>query len=118
MLCLMGWALCLMAGAWVWHGSVCGWRACGGVAAVVATGVAARGRCWVMRLQNGWTAVMLAAQNGHESTAGLLLDRGADVEARTSVRLWCALQSLTSSRKSVVALPCMAFSLLPELTTC
>ena len=85
MLCLMGWALCLMAGAWVWHGSVCGWRACGGVAAVVATGVAARGRCWVMRPQDGWTAVMAAAFNGHESTAGLLLDRGADVEARNKV---------------------------------
>ena len=28
---------------------------------------------------------MLAAQNGHKSTAGLLLDRGADVEARDKV---------------------------------
>ena len=38
-----------------------------------------------MRLQDGWTAVMVAAQNGHESTVGLLLDRGADVEARNKV---------------------------------
>ena len=67
------------------HGAVCGWRACGGEAAVMATGVAVRGRCWVMRLQDEWTAVMLAAQNGHESTVGLLLDRGADVAAKTPV---------------------------------
>ena len=51
----------------------------------MATGVAVRGRCWVMRLQDDWTAVMLAAFNGHESTVGLLLDRGADVEARNKV---------------------------------
>ena len=38
-----------------------------------------------MRLQDGWTAVMLAAFKGHESTVGLLLDRGADVEAQDKV---------------------------------
>ena len=77
-----------------------------------------RGRCWVVRLQDGWTAVMLAAQNGHESTARLLLDRGADVEARTLVRLCCALQRLASSLNSFVALPCSAFCLLLELNVC
>ena len=54
-------------------------------AAMMATGVAVRCRCWVMRLQKGWTAGMVAAQNGHEPTVGLLLDRGADVEARNKV---------------------------------
>ena len=39
----------------------------------------------MMRLQDGSTAVMLAAFKGHESTVGLLLDRGADVEARSKV---------------------------------
>ena len=56
---------------------------------MMATGVAVRGCCWVMRLQKGWTAVMVAAQNGHESTVGLLLDRGADMEARNKVRALC-----------------------------
>ena len=52
---------------------------------MMATGVAVRGCCRLMRLQNGWTAVMVAAQNGHESTVRLLLDRGADMEAHDEV---------------------------------
>ena len=82
------------------HGVVCGWRACGGVAVVMATGVAVRGCCWVMRLQDGWTAVMVAAQNGHESTVGLLLDRGADVKATNSVSCpWFRFRLPSSCRR-------------------
>jgi ankyrin repeat protein len=32
-------------------------------------------------VQEGWTALMLAAYMGHYSTCGLLLDRGANLDA-------------------------------------
>ena len=35
--------------------------------------------------QVGYTALMLAAANGHHDVTGLLLDRGADMEAKTKV---------------------------------
>ena len=35
--------------------------------------------------QDGWTALLLAVRYGHESTALLLLDRGADMEASSEV---------------------------------
>jgi ankyrin repeat protein len=37
--------------------------------------------------QYGWTALMLAAYNGHAGCTRLLLDGGADKEAKTKVRL-------------------------------
>ncbi len=37
--------------------------------------------------QNGWTALMWAAQNGHADCVRLLLDAGADKDAKTRVRV-------------------------------
>ena len=36
--------------------------------------------------QDGWTALMVAAQNGHTSTVGLLLEKGASVDQVEKVR--------------------------------
>ena len=35
--------------------------------------------------QYGWTALIAAADNGHHDVVGLLLDRGADMEAKDNV---------------------------------
>ena len=35
--------------------------------------------------QNGWTALMNAASNGHLGVVALLLDRGANIEAARNV---------------------------------
>ena len=40
-----------------------------------------------MASQDGSTALMVAAMRGHSDTVGLLLDRGADMEAKNKVRL-------------------------------
>lgn len=45
---------------------------------------------FAMFLQEGWTALMLAAQNAHQQAVECLLQRGADVEARDDVA-WTAL---------------------------
>jgi len=37
-------------------------------------------------MQHGWTAVMQAARNDHLSVVEYLVDRGADIEAKNSVR--------------------------------
>ena len=39
----------------------------------------------VMVSQDGLTALCFASDSGHDSTAVLLLDRGADIEARSNV---------------------------------
>ena len=39
----------------------------------------------VMVSQDGLTALLLASDSGHDSTAAVLLDRGADIEARSNV---------------------------------
>ncbi|KAA0174763.1 hypothetical protein FNF27_03660 [Cafeteria roenbergensis] len=56
-------------------------------ATVLVEGLLNRGADVETEAPKGWTAVMVAAQNGHESTVGLLLDRGADMEARSKVRV-------------------------------
>ena len=40
--------------------------------------------------QEGWTALTYASYQGHNPVAALLLDRGADIEARTNVSVWHA----------------------------
>ena len=75
----------------------------GAVAAKVATVVSVRGGCFAVRVQDGWTAVMVAAQNGHESTVGLLLDRGADMEARNKVSTLCWSVAAAAERVPVSA---------------
>ena len=42
--------------------------------------------------QDGWTAIMAAAQNGHTSTVALLLEKGASVNHANKVK-WCGLSS-------------------------
>ena len=37
--------------------------------------------------QFGWTSLMCAAIEGHVEVASLLLQRGADIEAKTKVRI-------------------------------
>ena len=42
---------------------------------------------WFVRLaQDGWTALIFAAANGHAACTRLLLDAGADKNAKTNVR--------------------------------
>ena len=43
---------------------------------------------WCVELwtsQEGWTALVWAADEGHLDVVGLLLDRGADIEAKDNV---------------------------------
>ena len=43
---------------------------------------------WCLELwtsQNGYTALIVAAECGHRDVVGLLLDRGADMEAKNNV---------------------------------
>ena len=35
--------------------------------------------------QDGWTALMKASYNGQEAVCGLLVDKGADIEAKNNV---------------------------------
>ena len=48
-------------------------------------GCAGVGGMRVWALQDGWTALIVAAQNGHLEAMELLLDRGADLEAKSEV---------------------------------
>ena len=43
-----------------------------------------------LRTQNGWTALMNAAEFGRTDCARLLIDAGADTEAKDEVRVWSA----------------------------
>jgi hypothetical protein len=52
---------------------------------VVAAAAATHGHTR-SRAQNGWTALICAATNGHADCVRLLLDAGADKEAKDSVR--------------------------------
>ncbi len=39
-------------------------------------------------MQEGWTALILAASNGHSSCVSLLVENGADMEVREDVRVF------------------------------
>ena len=65
---------------------VCGVRY--GAVGMCPTGVCLLGgvfSCRVVRPQSGVTALMLAADSGHPEVSELLLDRGADLEAKLDV---------------------------------
>ena len=48
---------------------------------------------WYGLMQDGCTALMLAAEKGHLSTVQLLVGKGADLEAKDEVRpAQCAVQ--------------------------
>ena len=38
-----------------------------------------------LSLQDGWTALMMASENGHMECVKVLLDRGADVNMQNTV---------------------------------
>ena len=40
----------------------------------------------IVVIQDGWTALMAAAQNGHREVVELLLQHGADANAKDKVR--------------------------------
>jgi len=66
-----------------------------------------RRRC----LQDGWSALVWAAQEGHAEVATALLEAGADVEARTKVRcrgglpFLCNLWALCGFEAEAACLP-------------
>ena len=41
--------------------------------------------CVACIVQDGWTSLFIACENGHDKVAGLLLQNGADVNAATKV---------------------------------
>jgi hypothetical protein len=47
--------------------------------------------CGKSESQRGWTALMRAAENGRFECVRLLLEAGADKDARTNVRRWSLL---------------------------
>ena len=47
-------------------------------------------------MQEGSTALILAASNGHSSCVSLLVENGADMEVREDVRVWERYSSLHS----------------------
>ena len=49
-----------------------------------------------MNLQDGWTALMLAAQNGHSNVVETLLQHGASVDMKITVSAWLTEPSFIS----------------------
>ena len=49
-----------------------------------------------MNWQDGWTALMLAAQNGHSNVVETLLQHGASVDMKITVSAWWTEPSFIS----------------------
>ena len=49
-----------------------------------------------MNWQDGWTALMLAAQNGHSNVVETLLQHGASVDMKMTVSAWLTEPSFIS----------------------
>ncbi len=107
------WALCWVAGARVSHGAVCVSRACGGEAAVTATGVGVRGRLLgdaiAGRLDGGHAGCLQRPRVDGGAAAGSGRRRGGD-QCRT-LRLVSVLavpRSLRASKSRTAAFSCPA----------
>ena len=55
----------------------------------------------LVRIQDGWTPLNIAAQQGHEVCVRQLLEAGANIEAAEEVRGWCGAGSGFGARRRV-----------------
>ena len=49
--------------------------------------------------QDGWTSLIYSADNGRVEVASLLIQRGADVEAKAKVRISTTLRDFRNKKK-------------------
>ena len=61
--------------------------------------------CCIAHMQDGSTALHLASREGHISTVGLLLQKGADVNVGNTGTCYCIVSTVTSPCSDCFGLP-------------